>query len=132
MSFEEEYQDVLQNIEFAIASVYRQEPALTDYDVDKALNSLSRSYRFGEAPPPPENFNELQKAVYERVRAICNLRLGKGGVSNVEGKELELPMGIVTPDEIVACLKRIQKSVQRWTKEAGRRGYLEFVNDFIV
>jgi hypothetical protein len=132
MSFEEEYQDVLQNIEFAIVSVYREEPALLDYDVEKALNSLGRSYRFGEAPPPPEDFNDRQKAAYVRVKAMCDLRLGKESLSGAEGEDINIPMGTVTPDEIVACLKRIQKSVQKWTKQAGRQGYLEFVNGFIV
>jgi hypothetical protein len=132
MSFEEEYQDVLQNIEFAIVSVYREEPALLDYDVEKVLNSLGRSYRFGEAPPPPEDFNERQKAVYVRVKAMCDLRLGKEGLSDAEGEDVNVPMATVTPDEIVACLKRIQKSVQKWTKQAGRQGYLEFVDGFIV
>jgi hypothetical protein len=37
----------------------------------------------------------------------------------------------ITADEIVACLKRIRKSVQRWTKEGGRRGYLTFVEGYV-
>jgi hypothetical protein len=100
--------------------------------VEKVLNSLGRSYRFGEAPPPPEDFNERQKAVYVRVKAMCDLRLGKESLSGAEGEDVDIPMGTVTPDEIVACLKRIQKSVQKWTKQAGRQGYLEFVDGFIV
>lgn len=132
MKFEEEYEDVLQNIEFAIVSVYRQQPALLDYDVETALNSLGRSYRHGEAPPPPEGFNDRQKAVYTRVKAFCDLRLGKDDLSDEEGNAMDIPLKTVTPDEIVACLKRIQKSVQMWTKKAGRQGYLKFVDGFIV
>jgi hypothetical protein len=132
MKFEEEYQDVLQNIEFAIVSVYRQQPALLDYDVETALNSLARAYRHGEAPPPPEGFNDLQQAVYTRVKAICDLRMGKESLADQEGEAVELLMQAVTPAEIVACLKRIQKSVQKWTKQGGRQGYLTFVDNFIV
>jgi hypothetical protein len=132
MTFEEEYEDVLQNIEFAIVSVYRQEPALLDYDVEKALNSLGRSYRQGEAPPPPEGFNDLQKAVYIHVKAICDLRIGEGSLSDEEGEAVDILLETVTPEEIVACLKRIQKSVQTWTKQGGRQGYLKFVDGFIV
>jgi hypothetical protein len=43
--FEEEYQDVLQNIEFAIVSVYREDPGLLDYEVDSALNALIVAYQ---------------------------------------------------------------------------------------
>lgn len=39
-NFEEEYLDVLQNIEFAIVNVYRREQALTDYDVSKIMSVL--------------------------------------------------------------------------------------------
>jgi len=37
-----------------------------------------------------------------------------------------------TTEEIVACLKRIHKSIGRWTKQSGKRGYLEFAGRFIV
>ena len=33
MIVEEQYQDVLQNIEFAVATMYRRHPELTDYAV---------------------------------------------------------------------------------------------------
>jgi hypothetical protein len=36
-----------------------------------------------------------------------------------------------TIDEIIACLKRIRKSINRWNKVGGRQGYLIFVSDFI-
>ena len=32
---------------------------------------------------------------------------------------------------IVACLKRIRESIQRWNKEGGRQGYLTFVQRFV-
>jgi hypothetical protein len=44
--FEDQYLDVIQNIEFAIVTVYHHNPELTDYDVDNVLNVLIRSYRF--------------------------------------------------------------------------------------
>ena len=33
--------------------------------------------------------------------------------------------------EIVSCLKRVRKSINRWSREAGRQGYLTFVSQFI-
>jgi len=33
--------------------------------------------------------------------------------------------------EIIACVKRIQKSARRWNKVGGRQGYLQFASDYI-
>jgi len=37
----------------------------------------------------------------------------------------------VSPDEIVAYLKYIHKSVRFWMKRGGRTGYLDFIDQFI-
>ncbi|GAB4274994.1 MAG: hypothetical protein Kow0080_23890 [Candidatus Promineifilaceae bacterium] len=37
----------------------------------------------------------------------------------------------LTVSEIIACLKRIQRSIEMWQKEGGRRGYFEFINQFL-
>jgi hypothetical protein len=43
--FEEQYQDVLQNIESAIVGSYRERPEdVSDWSVETALNALIRSY----------------------------------------------------------------------------------------
>ena len=63
---------------------------------------------------------------------MCEWRLGReefrlGGWMRSDGPQPEP----VTLDVIVACLKRIRKSVQRWNKEGGRQGYLTFVGRFV-
>ncbi len=45
--------------------------------------------------------------------------------------DLALPGADKTLDEILACLKRVRKSVNYWTKESGRQGYLNFVTQFV-
>jgi len=45
MGLEDKYLDVLQNIEFAIVSVYRKESDLSDYEVMDALDALINLYR---------------------------------------------------------------------------------------
>lgn len=137
MTFEEEYEDVLQNIEFAIARVFNQSPELTDVNVDNALDGLVRVYSAEERdrPAPRLRLNVLEQEVYRRVKTICDWRLGRtvlelSGEAGNEAEELAIPPSAITVDEINACLKRIRKSIKLWTKEYGRRGYLNYVDQF--
>ncbi len=41
-------------------------------------------------------------------------------------------METVSLEVIVACLKRIRKSIQKWNKRGGRQGYLTYVHQFLV
>jgi hypothetical protein len=55
MSFEDEHLDVLQNIEFAIISVYRKQRGLRDSVILRAIEALIDSYRAesrGQTPKP--------------------------------------------------------------------------------
>ena len=131
-SFEDEYLDVLQNIEMAIVSVYRENLDLTDYDVDKVFNLVWTEYRdqkTGRKTPLP-CLNPNAQMVYDRVKEVCEWRLGRANISanhKAEGVKSE-PISV---DEILDCLKRIRKSVAMWTKEGGRQGYLYFIDNNI-
>ncbi len=137
MTFEETHGDVLQNIEFAITTVYKQHPDLTDVNVDNALDGLVRVYSAEERgrPAPKLKLNELEQEVYERVKTMCEWRLGREALQTAEEDgestdDLAVPTGAKTVEEIIACLKRIRKSIKLWTKEYGRRGYLNYVTPF--
>lgn len=133
MDVEQDYLDILQNIEFAIMSVQNEFPMLVDFDVENALNALINRY-YAEATqhaPRPVNLNERAQLVYERVEAMCEWRLGRESLVTEDGKNLEWTLSSVTLDVILACLKRIRKSVQRWNKEGGRQGYLTFIRRFV-
>ncbi len=79
MRVEEEYADVLQNIESAIVAVFDADPKVADRDVLAAVDALTRSYmrdkagRGTEAPGPPGR----ARAVYQQCRRICEWRLGR-------------------------------------------------------
>ncbi len=132
--FEEEYLDVLQNIEAAIVSVYREHAELMDADVKKALNALLLAYQAeqkNQSSPPPA-FKPSAQQVYQAVRQMCEWRLGRGALKD---EETRTPLRAPEPlrlDEVLACLKRIRKSVQKWNKRNGERGYLQFVDQFIT
>jgi hypothetical protein len=128
-SFEDEYLDVLQNLEMAIVSVYREHTDLLDYDVDKVLNLLWTEYRNekqGRASPTPK-LNERAQMLYEQVKQMCEWRLGRTTMQ--AGKEsVRWKPEPITVDEIMDCLKRIRKSVDLWNKQGGRQGYLYFID----
>ncbi len=131
---EEEYEDVLQNIEFAIVSVYREHSELLDYEVEKALNALVVAYQAEQQQraPSPVACTSLGQQVYARVRSMCEWRLGREELLVAESSGERPQPSPLSLDEVVACLKRIRKSVQKWTQREGRQGYLRFVNEFIV
>jgi len=133
MDVEEEHLDILQNIEFAIMSVYRENPLLVDFDVEAAINALISLYHTQSQnhEPRPVSLNERATLVYERVEAMCEWRLGREELLSADMRERGPRPEPVTLDVIVACLKRIRKSVQRWNKEGGRQGYLTFVGRFV-
>ena len=131
---EEEYEDVLQNIESAVISIYRKDPELLDWEVDSAYQQLIRRYQAewrGREPRPPSLSNERIRRVYEAVELFCEWHLGREElVIEDDGTSIPIPEPL-SLEEILAVLKRLRKSVRLWTKEGGRQGYLNFVDEFI-
>ena len=133
MNVTEDYQDVLQNIEFAVMQVYNEHEELTDHNVDKALNGLAREYKaeFKGKNPPTLRLTELEQKLFDMVKAICEWRLGREKLLNDDDEEVEIGTEPLPVEVIAACLKRIRRSVSMWTKERGKRGYLDYVRQFI-
>jgi hypothetical protein len=126
---EEEFLDVLQNIEVMITSYDQQNPGLTDYQVDSALEALGRTYmreRTGGAPVLPKN--EQARGLYEAIKGISDWQLGKTSMVDEEGSPMT--PRVITHDDMLACIKRLRKSVSTWNKNSGSRGYLEYVKQF--
>jgi len=140
--FEEKYLDVLQNIEFGIVSVYRQHPEMVDWDALKAVESLIREYQaeLTDHPVPAVVLQPLAKAAHDSVKAMCEWRLGRSQALVEEKKSIfklplkkspEVSIEPKTMDEIILCLKRIRKSIERWNRRSGRQGYLDFISEFV-
>ncbi|MBC8508070.1 MAG: hypothetical protein ISR58_05400 [Anaerolineales bacterium] len=125
---EEQNLDVLQNIEFAIVSAYRRNRDLTDHNVDMALETLVKLYR-GRKAFPPQNLLTLE--VYEAAQGMCDWRLGETVLEDESDLPADLPLEQVSRDIIVACLNRLRKSVRTWTKQGGRQGYLNYIDQFL-
>lgn len=130
MAIEDDYADVLQNIEFAIVTVYRQRRDVRDYDVMRALDALIEHYRAESRGHPPKQLNLLEKEalLFQLTQEMCEFRLGRKGMGP---KDAMLPPMSITVDEILTCLRKIRRSVDKWNRQGGAQGYLKFVDQFI-
>jgi hypothetical protein len=133
-TFEQRYEDVLQNIELGIIKVYREHAEMTDWHARSAIEALLRGYRAlarGHEVRPP-SLKGLGAEVYEAVHPLCEWRLGRQPFPGTDGgAEPEPAPEPITVDEMIDCLKRVRKSIRRWSRQGGRRGYLTFVDQYI-
>jgi hypothetical protein len=131
--FQEQYMDILQNIESALVSVYRQHEDMSDYNADKAVEALIRLYRAEETghPAPAPRFQPIDQAAYDQVKRVCEWRLGREKFLDEKGRAVNMDLRLLSLEEIIACLKKVQKSIRYWQKEGGRRGYFFFVERFL-
>jgi hypothetical protein len=131
--FEERYRDVLQNIEGVLITVYDQHPKMTDYGAIYAIETLIKLLNAesqGRTIAIPQ-FQPHEKEAFDSVMALCYWRMGRGKMTDEKGREIEMGLESKTMEEIIACLKRIHKSIQFWQKRGGRRAYYEYVKQFI-
>jgi hypothetical protein len=130
MRVEDEYFDVLQNLEAVIVHEFRQDRSILDLDARDAVNALVRRYEAESesrgAPGAP--LSDRARRIFEAVRSICEWRLGRAPDPFQAPVELDAP---VTAAELVLCLKRIRKSIDFWTKDGGRQGYLNYVIEYL-
>ncbi|MBX3050719.1 MAG: hypothetical protein KF753_04555 [Caldilineaceae bacterium] len=127
----ERFADVLQNIEFAIHAVYRQQPELVDYEVSRALEAAVRRYKdeVRGRTPKERQLTGLVQEVHDAVIAVAEFRLGRQPLSE---DAPAIQPGVLTVEDLLACLQRIHKSVGIWTKQGGRRGYLAYIGEFLA
>ena len=128
-NIEDRHTDVLQNLEFAIVSVYRAEPAMLDLDAQDAVDALVQYYRAEQEGrrPPAIRLDGRAERVFHAARGMCEWRLGRERLPGLD----ETPGDPIPVAELVECLRRIGKSIRFWSKEAGRRGYLGFVSQYV-
>jgi len=129
MRIEDQYTDVLQDIEFSIVTTYRQYPEMANPDVTRTLEALIDRYGAEKIGRPPRHFSlsDVERVLLENVRRMCEWRLGRSTLKD----SVEIEPEPITIDEIVSCLKRILKSVKRWNEDGGRRGYLDFIIQYV-
>ena len=127
MNVEEQYLDVLQNIETAIVTAYEENPRLLDLDVMDALAVLIRNYALEEqgVGTRTSRLSSPAQRVHDLARRICEWRLGRQLLNTANPPADRWASGELSLAELVLCLKRIRKSVRLWNEQRGRQGYLD-------
>ena len=66
---EEEFEGVLQNLEFALVQVYREHEEMTDWEAETAVSSLIRTYtaEVRRRKPPNLNLKPLVQDAHDNV-----------------------------------------------------------------
>lgn len=132
MRIEDKYPDILQNIEFAAANLYRKNPKMVDYDVLGIYEKLAELYKaesLGREFKMKE-MSGLEAELFRDTHRMCEWRLGQCDMPN----ELGLETKIVEPTDLatlILCLKRLIKSVEKWRKHYGIRGYLDVMTKYV-
>jgi hypothetical protein len=124
--------DLLQNIESAISGIYHEHRDLIDYDVMSALDAaiVFFSAEKNDRPPRMAKLSENAARTFQAITVFCQWRLGKEALLADTGEEVS--MGVInTYDEVIAALKKIRKSAEKWNNRGGRQGYLDFVSQFV-
>ncbi len=119
---------ILQSIESAVVRFHKQEPAVIDMDVLDALNALVRRYgaeEDGRSAPNPR-LAERPARVFAALLETCEEILGRASGSK---DNCDAPPSL---KDLIECLRRLQSSVRLWNQEGGRRGYLEYIGNYVA
>jgi hypothetical protein len=131
---EDQYADVLQNIEFGIVATYRGHPEMSDYDVMRTLEALIDNYTAEKIGRSPRDFglSDVERLLMDSVRVMCEWRLGRGSLPGGPASSRGTAPEPKSVDEIILCLRRILKSAKRWNRDGGKQGYLNFVIQYVM
>lgn len=129
MKWTDDKLDVLQNLEFSVAEVWRANSSMTDYAAQRAYEAAFQFYRSelrGHASKSPA-LTGLDATAYEALKGMCEFRLGRGAAPFSAPEKIP-PISLET---LLDCLRELAKSVERHTKLGGRQGYLTFIDGFL-
>jgi len=136
MGLEDKHLDLLQNIEFMVVSVFRDDPAMEDREAIRALDALvqyQRRVAANQTPTPPENLSDNEALIFERVLGIIEERRAIAPPEEPSKKPVSRLRGNPNSFDniILACLRKIHKSAVRWNKRNGKQGYLKFAIQYL-
>ncbi len=133
MRVDEEFRNVLMNIEIQVIDIANDNPEIADYQVEKVYSALLSKYKaLNRGKEAKEvNFKEPTDTLYTQVGAICGFFVGDIKPENEDGEPINIPLDTISYEDMIACLKSLRKSVKLWNKEGGQKGYLNYVKEFV-
>lgn len=122
----------LRELESCILRVWDDRGEMNDYTVGRAYEAAYKFYRSvsrgGQPAPPPLNGLDLE--THNAVHAVCE-KLLTTGAAPFKGMSKEANTKPLTVEKLVELLRELARSVERHTKLGGRKGYLEFVSEYL-
>ena len=133
MRIEEEFENVMMNIEMQVVGITTKNPKMTDWDVEKVYNALLRKYKaVSQGRGVKEvSFDSPVMDLYLQTEGICDWFVGDANFQDEDGTDVDLGLEKVAYEDMIACLKRLRKSLKTWTKEGGRKGYINYISQFV-
>jgi hypothetical protein len=124
MSIVEKHEATLKSIESGIVTVWRKHPEMANYAVGRAYEAAIAYYLSlaREQVPKPANLTGLDAELFDVVKEACEDCRLRGPIPT------EPPISL---EDLVACLRKLHKSVDFWTKQGGRQGYMKFIEGFV-
>lgn len=125
MPIEQEFETVLKDVEASVVATWRKHPEITDHAVLRVYEAAYALYRAEQRgqPEKPHGLTGLDVVLFDGLFPICEGWLGRGRKAF---------SGPISADDMVACLRRLTRSVKLHTQRAGRHGYLNFIGHFVT
>ncbi|EGQ9884230.1 TPA: hypothetical protein RQJ82_004455 [Vibrio vulnificus] len=118
MKIQEKCENELKALESSIVGVFRSKPDLLDSQVARAVESMVGIFKSKVKGKPEQKPN------------LDGLDLHVFSALDVAIKEISSVNSELSNNDLLECLKIIQKSIPKWTKQLGRQGYLNFVSQY--
>ncbi len=135
---EEFMMPILRNIELTVLEIHKEFPRLADKDVEivfeKLTNYYKRLYSGKEIEEPSHPFERCEALIDEILNEIDEREEENYDTHIINNPDCTLGgQPILSLSQFYAtAFKRLQKSVRRWRKRDGARGYLTFISENVL
>ena len=116
---EEPYEDILQNIEFVISRIYKNQGNICDHDVELALEYLMEMGK-AQMDLPSKFLTELPLKIHSIIDAVSDVLEGRESIGKKEDLMTRLK-----------CIYRVLDSVKTHHDPGDKCSYLKFIGNFV-
>ena len=133
MRVEEEFENLMLNIDIQVVSISSKMPELSDFGVDKVFNAFLSKYKalWKGREPKEVSFGSPENELYLLIKDMCDFFTGDSETWGEGEYLIELDTEKVSYETMIAVFKRFRKSVKTWTKRGGSKGYIYYISQFL-